>query len=239
MSGWARKRFWTAASVASAPDGWQVLLDQRPVRTPAKAPLVLPTAGLARAIAAEWQAQGADIAPASMPLTKMANTAIDGVLRHHAQVVDAVVEWGGSDLLCYRAEGPPALAARQAAAWDPLLDWAADTLGARLAVTRGVMPVAQPAAAIDALRQAVAVFDAFRLTALHDLVTISGSLVLGLAVARGRLAAAEAFALSRIDDTWQAEQWGEDAEAAESAARRAAAMDAAGRFSELCRPGEG
>lgn len=220
--------------MAGVPGGWQVLLDGRSVKTPAKAPLVLPTQALAQAVAAEWQAQGADIVPTSMPLTKMANTVIDGVAPRHAAVVDAVAEWGGSDLLCYRADGPAPLLARQAAGWDPWLGWAADTLGARLSVTRGVMPVAQPAAALAALRAAVAAQDAFRLAALHDLVTIPGSLVLGLAVAAGRLAADAAFDLSRIDDDWQAEQWGVDREAAESAARKRADMAAAGRFCALC-----
>jgi chaperone required for assembly of F1-ATPase len=234
LTGWAKKRFWAQATVAQAAGGWQVLLDGRAVKTPAKAPLMLPNAALAQAIAAEWQAQGGDIAPATMPFTKMANTAIDGTAPRHAAVVDSLAAWGGSDLLCYRAERPALLAARQAAEWDPWLDWAADALGARLRVTRGVMPVPQPPQALAALRAAVAGHDPFRLTALHDLVTIPGSLVLGLAVARGALTPDRAFDLSRIDDDWQADQWGADEEAAESAARRRAAMAAAGRFCALC-----
>lgn len=234
MTGWAKRRFWADAAVAAAAGGWQVLLDGRAVRTPAKALLVLPTRAMAKAVAGEWQAQGAEVAPATMPMTRMANTAVDGVGPRHAAVVAALAEWGGSDLLCYRAEGPAALVARQAAGWDAWLDWAADALGARLAVTTGLMPVAQPPAALAALRAAVAAQDAFRLTALHDLVTIPGSLVLGLAVAAGRLTADDAFALSRIDEDWQAELWGRDAEAAESAARKQADMAAAGRFFALC-----
>jgi chaperone required for assembly of F1-ATPase len=234
LTGWAKKRFWTDATVAQVAGGWQVLLDGRAVKTPAKAPLVLPTEGLAQAVAGEWRAQGAEVVPASMPLTKMANTAIDGVRPRHAEVVAALAEWGGSDLLCYRAEGPGALVARQAAGWDPWLGWAAEVLGARLVVTAGLMPVAQPAGALAALRAAVAAHDAFRLAALHDLVTIPGSLVLGLAVARGVLTADAAFSLSRIDDDWQAEQWGVDEEAAESAARKRAEILVAGRFFALC-----
>lgn len=234
MTGWAKKRFWKEAAVVQAPGGWQVQLDSRPVKTPAKAPLVLPTEALAQAVADEWRAQGAEIVPASMPLTKMANTAIDGVAHRHAEVVAHIAEWGGSDLLCYRAEAPVVLVARQAAGWDPWLDWAEQAFGARLVVTGGIMPVAQPADAVAALRAAVAGFDAFRLAALHDLVTIPGSLVLGLAVAHGRLTADQAFDLSRIDDDWQAEQWGVDEEAAESAARKRADIGHAGRFLALC-----
>lgn len=234
MTGWARKRFWTEATVGQGQGGWQVLLDGRAVKTPAKAPLVLPTEGLAQAVAGEWQAQGREIVPASMPLTRIANTAIDGVAARHAEVVAALAAWGASDLLCYRAEAPAVLAARQAAGWDPWLDWAEQAFGARLAVTRGIMPVTQPAGALAALRAAVAAHDAFRLAALHDLVTIPGSLVLGLAVAAGRLTPDAAFDLSRIDDDWQAEQWGVDAEAAEVAARKRADIGHAGRFFALC-----
>ncbi len=234
LSGWAKKRSWTQATVAQAAGGWQVLLDGRAVKTPARSPLLLPTQALAQDVAAEWQAQQGEIAPATMPFTKMANTAIDGTTPRHALVVDALAEWGGSDLLCYRAEAPAALILRQAAGWDPWLDWATEALGARLVVTRGIMPVAQPPKALAALRAAVAAHDPFRLTALHDLVTIPGSLVLGLAVAQGMLTADQAFDLSRIDNDWQAEQWGTDEEAAESAARKRADLVAAGRFFALC-----
>lgn len=234
LTGWAKKRFWKDATAEPAPGGWAVRLDGRPVKTPAKALLLLPTEPLAQAVAAEWQAQDGAVNPATMPFTKMANTVIDGIVPRHAEVVAHIAEWGGSDLLCYRAEGPAALAARQAAGWDTLLDWASETFGARLTVTRGIMPVPQPTAALDALRGAVAAHDPFRLAALHDLVTIPGSLVMGLAVARGRLTAEQAFDLSRIDEDWQAELWGQDDEAAESAARKRADIVAAGQFLALC-----
>lgn len=234
MSGWAPKRFWKAASVQPAPGGFAVTLDGRAVKTPAKAPLVVPTLAMAQAIAAEWQAQTGTVDPESMPCTRAANSALDKLSVQGAEVAAMLAAYGANDLLCYRAEHPPALAARQAAAWDPLLDWAAETLDAALIVTRGVMPRPQPAASLARLADQVAALDAFRLAAFHDLVAISGSLVLALAVARGRLTAEEAWAISRIDEAWQAEQWGEDEEAAAAEAWRHAAFLQAHRFWGLC-----
>lgn len=234
MSAWTPRRFWTEARAEPCPQGFTVLLDARPVRTPAKAALVLPSLAMAKAIAAEWQAQEGTVKPATMPMTRMANSAIDKVAPQFDEVAALIAAYAETDLLCHRAEAPAALAARQVAAWDPLLDWAADALAARLRVTVGIMPVRQPAASLDALAEAVRAMTNFRLAALHDLVAITGSLVLGLAVAHGRTDAATAFALSRIDEDWQAELWGRDEEAAESeAVKRAALMDAE-RFSHLC-----
>jgi chaperone required for assembly of F1-ATPase len=234
MSAWTPRRFWTEARAEPCPQGFTVLLDARPVRTPAKAALVLPSLAMAQAIAAEWQAQDGTVKPATMPMTRMANSAIDKVAPQFDEVAALIAAYAETDLLCHRAAAPAALAARQAAAWDPLLDWAADHLDARLRVTVGIMPVAQPVASLDALGQAVRATTPFRLAALHDLVAITGSLVLGLALARGRIDAATAFALSRIDESWQAELWGQDAEAAESEAIRRAALADAERFSHLC-----
>lgn len=234
MTEWRRKRFWTVASLEETAAGWAVRLDGRPVKTPAKAPLVLPAEPLARAIADEWQAQGTTVDPATMPLTRMANTAIDGITPKFAAVAEGIAAYGASDLLCYRATAPAVLAARQAAGWDPLLDWAAGTLGARLVATQGVMPVVQPPEAVTALTARVTAMTPFQLAALHDLVAIPGSLVLGLAVAHARLSAEAAFDLSRIDERWQAELWGADDEATESMARKRDAMAAAGRFFGLC-----
>ncbi len=234
MSGFPRpKRFWSTALVAPAPDGFAVSLDARPLKTPAKRPVVLPTAALAAAVAAEWDALEGTVDPGHLPLTRLANSAIDGVAPELAAVRAHVVAYGGSDLLCYRADTPEALLRRQASAWDPWLAWARDELGAALIATTGVMPVAQPPAALDRLAAAVADHGAFGLAALHDLVTISGSLVLGLAVAQGALAPAEAFALSTLDETWQAEQWGRDAEAEAAAERRRATLLDAARFLSL------
>lgn len=230
MSGWAPKRFWTSAEVAEAPGGFAVTLDGRQVKTPAKAPLVVPSRALAEAIAREWQAQDEKIDPATMPVTRGANAAIDKVRSQHAEVAALIADYGGTDLLCYRAEAPRELVARQSEHWDPLLDWAEAALGARLAVTRGVVPVAQPEAALAALSARVAAMDEWQLAALHDLVGITGSLVLGLAVAEGRLTADEAWTLAQLDEDWQAEQWGVDDEAAEHAGRKRDALLDAERF---------
>lgn len=235
MSGWVAKRFWAEARAVEGAGGWGVALDGRMVRTPAKAPLRLPSEALARAVAAEWQAVEGEVRPALMPLTRLANSGQDKVAPQFAAVAASVADYGGTDLLCYRAEAPAELAARQAAGWDPLLEWAASALGAPLGVTRGLMPLAQPAASLAALAARVAGFSPHELAALHDLVAIPGSLVLGLAVAEGRLAAGEAFALSRIDEVWQAELWGADAEAAESEALKRADHALAARFLQLCR----
>lgn len=235
MTSWTAKRFWKSATVEGEGDCWGVRLDTRPLRTPAKTALVLPTRAMAEAIAAEWQVQQGEIRPATMPVTRAANSAIDKVTPQREAVIAAIADYGTTDLLCYRAEAPAALAARQAAAWDPLLDWAAAVLGAPLQVTAGVIPVAQEAASLSRLHAEVAGFDAFALAALHDLVMIPGSLVIGLALARGRLTAGEAWAIASIDETWQAEQWGEDAEAAEFAAGKRDALIAAQRFLQLAR----
>jgi len=231
---WAAKRFWTMATAMPCDGGHTVHLDARPVRTPAKAPLVVPTPEMAQAIAGEWQAQEGLVRPATMPFTRMANSAIDKVTPLRPGVVAEVAGYGATDLLCYRAAGPVALVARQAADWDHLLDWAESALQAPLVVTAGVIPVAQPAPSLARLTTRVDAMSAFSLVALHDLTAISGSLVLGLAVAAGRLTAGQAFDLSRIDETWQAEEWGQDDEAAEVQSLRRQAMDEAGRFLALC-----
>jgi chaperone required for assembly of F1-ATPase len=235
VSTWAPRRFWALAAVVPATVGFGVHLDGKPVRTPLKAPLVLPTEALAQEIAAEWQAVEGKVDPSRMAFTRMANSAIDKVAPQFDAIADMLAEYGGSDLLCYRAEAPSALVDRQAAAWDPLLDWAAAALSAPLLPTRGVMHQAQPAASLAALRGAVLALTPFELAAFHDLVALSGSLVLALAVTRGRVAAEEAWTLSRIDETWQTEEWGEDAEAAELAAVKQADFLRADRFFGLCR----
>lgn len=227
MSVWAPKRFWKQATVTEVEGGYGIALDGRPVKTPAKAPLVVPTRALAEALAAEWDAQDGTVRPETMPATRSANSAIDKVRPQRVEVAELVSAYGGTDLLCYRAEVPEGLVARQAAGWDPLLDWFAAAFGVRLVVTQGVLPVAQPDA-LAAVGAHVGGFDEWQLAALHDLVGLTGSLVLGLAVAQGRLTAEEAWTLSRIDEDWQAEEWGEDEEALENATlRRAALLDAA------------
>lgn len=210
MSTWAPKRFWKATEVAERANGYEVRLDGRSVRTPLKTLLVVPTEAFAERIAAEWEAQEKLVDPRTMPFTRAANAALDKVALQRAEVADMLSAYGGTDLLCYRATAPEALVARQAAAWDPMLDWAMQTYGARLQVTSGVVPVDQDPESLARLGQVVHGFDPFQLTGLHDLVAISGSLVLGLAVAAGNLTAELAFDMSRIDETWQIEQWGED-----------------------------
>lgn len=237
MSEWKARRFWTEAGIREAEGGgWEVTLDGKPLRTPGKLPLLLPTEALAQAVAAEWAAQGDVIAPLTMPLTRAVNSAVERVGPGRAAVAAMLCEYGAADLLCYRAEAPQVLAARQAAAWDPLLDWAAEDAGARLIPTAGVVHVQQPANALAQLEARVAALDAFALTALHDLVTLPGSLVLGLAVLSGRIDAAEAHRLSRLDEEFQAEQWGRDAEADAAAEGRREAMAVAERLFRLSRP---
>jgi chaperone required for assembly of F1-ATPase len=234
MSAWTPRRFWTTADVVPSDGGFAVQLDGRPVRTPKKALLVLPTEALARAVAAEWQAVDGKVNPAVMPFTRTANSAIDTVVPAFDQVADMLAEYGGSDLICYRAEGPEELIARQAAAWDPLVDWAATALHSPLTPVTGVMHQPQPKASLQALTAAVRALTPFQLAAFHDLVSISGSLVLALALTRGRLTVDQAWALSRIDEAWQIEQWGEDWEAAEIVALKHAAFLQADRFFALC-----
>lgn len=201
-------------------EGWSVRLDGRAVRTPAGASLHLPTEALARDVAGEWAAQETLIDPRTMPMTRMANSAIDKVAPQRDAVTAMLAEYAETDLLSYRAETPEELVARQAALWDPLLDWAGQRFGARLAVTRGVMPVEQDPGAVAALARPMQAMSAFRLAAFHDMVVLTGSMVLGLAAAGDRLAADEIWRLSRLDEDWQAAAWGRDAEAEEIAARQ-------------------
>ena len=214
------KRFWKEARTERVEGGWMVRLDDRPVRTPARRLCVVPVAAMADGIAAEWNAQGERIDPLSMPLTRAASTCLDRVMPELDAVRRTVAGYGGTDLLCYRAPDPAELARRQARAWDPALGWAAEALGARLATCEGVMHVAQPPEAVERLAAEVRALDPWELTALSELTTLSGSLVLALAVCHGRLPADEAWRLSRIDEQWNIEQWGEDAEAARQVARR-------------------
>jgi chaperone required for assembly of F1-ATPase len=236
---WTRQRFWRRAAGSPSASGHGVLLDDQPLMTPAGAQLVVPTAALAAAIASEWDVIEAEVLPERLPLTRAANSAIDRVAPRQAAVVDAIAAYGASDLLCYRAAAPAALAGRQSAGWDPWLQWAARTLSAPLVAVTGVMHEPQPPASLAALRAAVAAEDAFALVALHELVSLSGSLVLGLAVRRGALDAAVAWNLSRLDETWQAEQWGLDSESEAAAARRRADFVRANRMLVLLAEGAG
>ncbi len=235
MSGWSAKRFWTRADVVEQDAGFAVELDGRPVKTPAKAPLVLPTRALAEAVAAEWDAQQGHVRPETMPLTRWSNSAIDTVTPQFDAVVEIVAAYGATDLVCYRAETPAGLVARQAEGWDPLMQFAARDLGAPLVATTGVIPVAQPPASLARLEAAVRTLDPFALTAFHDLVSLSGSLVLGFAVIRGVAAPEALWDVSRLDEAWQAEVWGSDDEAEAAAALKRQTFLDAFKFHELSR----
>ena len=220
MSEWKAKRFWTKANAAEVPGGWEVRLDERRLRTPSKAPLVLPTRALAEAIAAEWDAQEDIIDPRAMPFTRTANSAIDKVAPQRSEVVSLLAAYGDSDLLCYRADGPVSLVQRQAEAWDRHLSWASETFGATLVVTTGIVPIAQPRESLERLGAEVDALGVFHLAAFHDLVALSGSLVLGLATLHGAAPAEELWTASRVDETWQEEQWGVDEEASRMAEQK-------------------
>lgn len=207
------KRFWQQAHVIKVEGGFTVSLDKRPLKTPLKRPLIVPSHALAEAIAAEWQAVEGKIEPGKMPFTSFAHAALDQAVDERAEIAAKIALYGESDLLCYRADAPQELVKRQAAAWDPLLEWCSKALSAPLLATTGIVHIAQPAKSLAALTEQVQPFEGFALKALYEWVVISGSLVLGLAVAKKRLTATEAWALSRIDESWQAEQWGVDEDA--------------------------
>jgi chaperone required for assembly of F1-ATPase len=224
MSEWKAKRFWKAVCVLEDAEGFGIALDDRPVRTPAKRPLIVPTRSLAEAIAVEWDAQEAAINPGTMPFTRTANSALDKVAVQKDEVADMLADYGDADLLCYRATHPDALVARQAAEWDPMLDWAEATLGARLEARAGVMHVPQDPAALALLRARVHALDAFELAAFHDLVSLSGSLILGFAAVAEIRSPKAIWTISRLDEIWQAEEWGQDDDAEAVAAIKEAAF---------------
>ena len=213
MSDWKAKRFWTDVSVRSFPDGYSIYLDDRELKTPTKSTLRVPTKALADEIAKEWHDQEGEIDPSKMPFTRSANSAIDKVRPQHGDVVAMLAEYGDTDLLCYRADSPAGLVERQSQIWDPLLDWAADALGARLTPQVGIMHKAQAARDLDQLRNRVAQLDEFELVAFHDLVGLSGSLIIGFAVFEGAHDPLEMWDASRVDELWQQDQWGVDDEA--------------------------
>lgn len=234
MSGWARRRFWQDVLVAQDEDGFAVHLDARPLRTPAKAALRVPTRALAQLIAAEWRAQPPVIDPETMPATRAANLAIDKLPQARDEVVATITAYGDSDLLCYRATAPEGLVAAEAAAWDPLLDWAAARFGARLAVHVGVMHRTQPPQTLAALSAPVAAMSVFQLAGLHDLVALTGSLVIGLAAAEDRAPAAVLWDAAQVEADWQIARWGTDAEAQAMTETRRRAFLNAKRFFDAC-----
>ncbi len=236
MSEWKARRFWADATVETVADGHTVRLDGKPVRTPLKTEIVMPSRALAHGVADEWRAQGDIVDPRGMPLTRAVNATLDKVMPQRAEVAANLVEYGGTDLLCHRAPMEGALLERQEAAWAPLLDWAHTRYGVRLAVTRGIIPVAQPEGAMEALRARVGAASDWELTALSEFVALSGSLILGLAALEGEEPDA-LWRLSRIDEDWQAENWGADEEEEGRVALRRSAFLQAHRYLGLLRAG--
>ncbi|WP_315760565.1 ATP12 family chaperone protein [Sphingomonas sp. Y38-1Y] len=226
------KRFWSEVAIEAADGGHQVMLDARPIRTPGRTPLILPSRTLADAIAGEWRAVEGEIDPRAMPLTGLANAAIDRVAPDPATFATGIAHYGESDLTCYRAEAPQALVERQAAAWDPLLDWARGRYDVHFEVTAGVMHVAQPPATLARLTHAVAARDPFELAPLSIVTSITGSLVMALALAERAFDAEAIWTASQVDEAWQVEQWGEDELATQAEAGRKAEFDGAVRFLE-------
>ena len=229
------KRFYKRAEPLEGESGHGVALDRRPVKTPGKRELIVPKRVLAAAIAEEWNAQEGEIRPATMPLTRLATAAIDRVATQREAIIEETANYAGTDLVCYRAAHPPALAARQQAVWQPLIDWAVLRYDAPLVVTTGVIPKSQSAESLRAFAAAVAEQDDFALIALHVATAASGSLVIGLALIEGQLDAQEAFATSQLDESFQIEAWGEDSEQAERRRALAADIAAAARFMLLLR----
>lgn len=233
MLGKTMKRFHKQASAAATPAGFAVQLDGRGVKTPAGRSLEVPSEALALAIAAEWDAQVDDIRPHTMPLTQLASTALDRVGPQRAAITDQLVAYAGTDLLCYRAQSPADLVEMQTLTWQPLLDWCQTHLDAGLTVTGGLIPIDQPPAALAALRARLEAYDLWRLTAIQAACAASGSLVLALALAEGRLDGPSCFAASNIDEAHQVALWGDDAEAAGRRALLQRDIEAADRFLTL------
>ncbi|MBX9711682.1 MAG: ATPase [Xanthobacteraceae bacterium] len=221
-----RKRFYKDVAVSETPEGFAIMLDGKPVRTPGKRLLSAPVRELADVMAAEWAAQTETIDPLSMPTTRLANSTIDGVAENADAVTEDIAKYFGSDLLFYRASFPDELMARQAQHWDPVLRWAADDLGAHFILTEGIMHVVQPERAVAAARAAMPA-DAWRLAALHVVTALTGSALLALALAHNARDTAQIWAAAHVDEDWNSQQWGEDQEVAERRAARLRDFEAA------------
>jgi chaperone required for assembly of F1-ATPase len=227
------KRFWKDVAVVEEAEGWAIALDRRPVRTPAHAALRLPNAVLVEAVADEWRAVGDTLDPRAMPLTGLANAAIDRVAPEKDAFAAGLARYAEADLACYRSDWPPELVERQQNSWDPLLAWARRRYDIDFAATSGLIHVPQPPATIDRLGQAVAELDAYRLAGLSLLVTIGGSLVAALAVLERALTAEAGWQAVSLDDRWQLEQWGSDSDAEQALDNRRRDFFAAASFLEL------
>ena len=233
----ARKRFYKSVTVAEEDDGLVIRLDGRVVKSPAGVSAVLPSRGLADAVAAEWDGQGDEIDAGSMPQFSLAVTVIDRVTPQRAAIIDELTAYGGNDLLCYHDADDPDLGARQVRDWTPWIEWARASLGAELVVAAGVMPVSQSPASLAALGQAVAAHDDWEVGMLYRATTLGGSLVLGLAMLREEMDAATLFEAAFLDELWQAERWGSDWEAEERRVGIRSELEHAHRFLQLLRAG--
>jgi chaperone required for assembly of F1-ATPase len=224
------KRFYAEATAVAVDGGFGVALDDQPLRTPAKAALIVPSRALADAIAAEWRGQGEDVRIDALPLTRLASTAIDLVAPRRPEVIAETARYAGTDLVCYRAAHPPELAARQNEIWQPLIDWATLRYDAPLEVTSGVVPVSQAPASLRAFTRAIEAYTALPLAALQIATAAAGSLVIALALIEGRLDVEGAFAAAQFDETWGIELWGEDPELSWRRAEIKAELALAARF---------
>lgn len=227
------KRFYKEVAVAEELEGWRVLLDSKALRTPAKAPLFLPSRELAEAIATEWNGQGEHILPDSMPLMQFSCVALDYVAPYHDDVMAEATEYAATDVLCYRTDEPKELAERQYAAWQPLVDWAEQRFNVVMRLTTGIMPVAQPEATLATLRGHLAEQSSFRLTCVWLMAKHCSSLLLALAALEGRITPLEAHTISRVDEIYQNSRWGEDDEARDKRESGEAEMAAIARFLAL------
>lgn len=227
------KRFYKEAKVVPTDDEFGIELDGKPLRTPEKRALTVPTGKLAEAIAGEWLGQGVTVKPLSLPLTRLVSTAIDRVAPRRSEVIAELAKYATTDLLCYRADEPRELVERQQQIWQPLLDWAEARLAASFTVTQGVTPVTQTPAALAAIERAIAAHDTMRLVALHVAATACGSVVLGLALLAERISADEAFAAAQLDESFQIERWGEDSEQTKTRAALKEDIALAVRFAAL------
>jgi chaperone required for assembly of F1-ATPase len=222
------KRFYKTVSVDAVEDGFRILLDGRPVRTPGKRLLAVSARPVAERLKAEWDGQGEEIDPAKMPVTRLVNTAIDGVADNIDAVFEEIVRFAGTDLLCYRAGSPEGLVQRQREGWDPVIRWAAEARGARFILVEGVMHQEQPAPAIRAFSEALTAYrDPLVLACLHTVTTLTGSALLALALAEGAVDADTVWSLAHVDEDWQIEQWGTDEEAFHRRSLRREEMDVA------------
>ena len=231
------RRFYQKAEPAKRAGGYAITLDGKPIKTPGKRDLLVPSEALAAAIAEEWNAQETEVRAAAMPLTRFATTTVDRVATQREAIIRQLANYAATDLVCYRAANPPALAARQQEVWQPLIDWAVLRYDAPLVVTTGVIPKSQSPASLRAFAAAVAEQDDFALTALHVATAASGSLIIALALFEGQLDAQQAFAASQLDESFQIEGWGEDFEQAARRRELAADIEAVGQFKTLLRAG--